>query len=196
MPKPKLTTAFGVKYASMVVACRAFGHAAPKVRYRMKSGMTFEEALTAKDSHTGAKKHPNYSTWNGMRSRCHSTSGPPGYKTYAEKGIYVCARWKSDFWAFVADMGVKPSKQHTIERLNNAKGYSLKNCVWATRQQQDRHRTDNVFITYKGETLCLQDWARRLGVSFGTISYRLSVGWSVARALTTAGRKQAEKNPV
>lgn len=67
------------------------------------------------------------------------------YQSYGGRGIIVCERW-TNFENFYKDMGAKPDKQHTIERVNNDKGYSKNNCVWATQIEQAhnrRIRTDN-----------------------------------------------------
>ena len=60
-------------------------------------------------------------------------------------GIGVCDNW-SVFDSFIDDMGFRPSNKHTIERVDNSKGYSKENCTWATRYMQSvntRVRSDN-----------------------------------------------------
>lgn len=184
MPAPKPITVYGVRYPSLTTACAAYGHSEPKVRQRMKTGLTLERALVAKDRRTGVKKHPSYGTWNSIRSRCFS-KGNAGYPRYGAAGITMCDRWKNDFYAFVEDMGKRPSKAHSIDRFPNKAGnYEPGNCRWATRAEQMRNTRYTRLITHDGVTLCLLDWATRLGFHPSSIANRLDRGLSIKQALS------------
>lgn len=125
-----------------------------------------------------------YTIWNGMLSRCHNPTDK-SWKRYGGRGIYVCARWRASFPAFRDDMGVRPSKRHSIERRDNDGPYSPENCVWATAQEQDRNKRSNVWITRDGRTLIVSDWAREFGLSPAVVQSRLRIGWDIERALRT-----------
>lgn len=74
-----------------------------------------------------------------MKGRCNR----PSHKQFADyggRGITVCERWQNDFAAFVADMGEKPSRLHSIDRRDNNAGYHPANCRWATKLEQTRNR--------------------------------------------------------
>lgn len=129
------------------------------------------------------KRAPEYGVWASMWSRC-TNPNVPSWKTYGEKGVSICDRWIS-FENFLSDMGLRPSKHHTLERKDNHLGYSPNNCCWATRSEQSRNTCRTKLITRNGLTLCLKDWSARVGLNYPTVSQRVrGYGWSVERALT------------
>jgi DNA-binding transcriptional regulator LsrR (DeoR family) len=64
--------------------------------------------------------------------------------------------------------------------------YSPENCCWASSTEQQRNKRNNRIISHDGETLCLFEWAERVGLSPSTIQWRLDSGWTVEAALFTA----------
>ena len=78
--------------------------------------------------------HPLYRTWHNMMVRCYKQSNK-SYSNYGARGIDVDKSWW-DFKIFLNDVGDKPSPYHTLDRIDNEKGYSKWNCRWATRSQQ------------------------------------------------------------
>lgn len=124
----------------------------------------------------GMSTTPTYRVWHTMHRRCKK------HIDYVTRGISVCKRW-SDFANFYADMGARPPGL-TLERKNNAKGYSPSNCVWATYAEQNANTRHNRLLTFRGRTQCAASWARELGMCPKTLRQRLYHGWSVQDTLT------------
>lgn len=109
----------------------------------------------------GKSKTPTWFTWVNIRDK-------------RRAGVHP--RWLV-FENFLADMGERPSDDHTIDRINNARGYEPGNCRWATQKEQQNNRTNNRQVTAFGKTQNLQQWSDEFGLSHKVISYRLKSGW-------------------
>lgn len=94
-----------------------------------------------RESH-GMNGTPMYYVWRAMISRC-TLKSHPAYQRYGARGISVCDRWRDSFVAFYADMGDRPSSEHSIDRINNDGNYEPGNCRWATKVQQQRNMRSN-----------------------------------------------------
>lgn len=130
------------------------------------------------------KRAPELGIWMSMKNRCESPL-VNNYARYGGRGITVCDRWKYSYQNFLSDMGRKPTPGHSIDRIDNEKGYSPENCQWATTKEQQNNRRDNRKITFDGETKTLAQWAEYTKIGAHTISERLRIGWDVRRALTS-----------
>jgi len=125
-----------------------------------------------------------YIAWRSMRQRCYNINHK-NYKEYGARGIKICERWSS-FTAFIQDIGLKPSKDMSIDRIDNNGDYSPENCKWSTMTEQCRNRRSNRYITYKGETLTVTEWAVKANLRIGNLFKRLDrLGWSIEKSLTT-----------
>jgi hypothetical protein len=114
------------------------------------------------------------------------------YARYGGIGITVCDHWNV-FENFLQDMGFAPSKQHSLGRIDNSKGYELGNVKWETLHEQSRNKSSTRMLIFDGKTMPLCDWACETGLSRTTITQRIdSYGWTVERALTTPKRGQVK----
>ena len=134
----------------------------------------------AKTTH-GKSNTKEWWAWVLMRRRCmyeKATSFP----TYGARGITVDPNWLV-FENFFADMGKRPSPQHSLDRVDNDGPYTKTNCRWATKKEQARNRRSNRLIEYGGVTRTLAEWGEVTGIARDTIAYRLRAGWSIEKAL-------------
>ena len=124
-----------------------------------------------------------YRTWTNMKVRCYERK-LSGYKDYGGRGITVCDEWKNNFMAFYNWAMANGYKDNlTIDRINVNGNYEPSNCRWATQAEQNRNKRTIIFITYKGITLCVSQWAKKLGIKTVTLRARFKKGWSIDKAL-------------
>lgn len=122
-----------------------------------------------------------YQTWLRMVRRC-TVPYDKDYPAYGGKGITVCQRWLS-FHNFLEDMGIRPPGM-TLDRIKNRKGYSKKNCRWATPKQQANNRSSNVILSFRDKQYTVVELASVLGMPVTTLRNRLYRGWPLEKAAT------------
>jgi hypothetical protein len=109
-----------------------------------------------------------------MMARCENANHH-SYHRYGGRGITICETWH-DFAGFLSDMGERPDADHSLDRIDNDRGYGPGNCRWATRVEQQRNRRNNRIITIDGLSLCVAEWAERTGINHESIRGRLRRG--------------------
>jgi hypothetical protein len=117
---------------------------------------------------------PTYASWSTMRSRAGRI------KNYLDR--QVCERWNT-FELFLEDMGERPSRRYSLERIDNNRGYEPGNCQWATRGEQSRNTSRNVYVTIGDRTQLLMDWLTELGLPDSTYYNRRYRGLTPEQAL-------------
>lgn len=148
------------------------------------------ETTTARNKATakhGMWRSNEFAIWGKMLSRCYLKASK-SYPRYGGRGILVCDRWRTDFAAFFADMGPRPSLDHSLERVDNNRGYEPGNVVWATRIEQQNNRRDNVRVTVNGETMTATQLARKHGLNPDMVLRRIKAGKQGA-ALVSPSRR-------
>lgn len=88
----------------------------------------------------GQHSSREYQAWADMKTRCLNKNNIR-FKDYGGRGIRVCDRWMT-FDNFIADMGPRPGKGYSLDRIDTNGNYCPENCRWATwRQQFESRRT-------------------------------------------------------
>jgi hypothetical protein len=144
----------------------------------MRSGNTKSCGCLAADVRTknGQTSMPEYRHWRSMIKRC---SAPPSWKdyhSYGGRGIRVCQEWLDSFEAFAAHIGPRPSPRHSVDRIDNDRGYEPGNVRWATHSQQLRNTRRQHGGHSDAAKLCMQVFidrgvrVTRLAAAFGVSS--------------------------
>lgn len=164
---------------------------------KLKSGRTRSCGCGVTESRFshGMSKSREFKTWTTIKGRCYNKTNK-SYKDYGARGIIVCERWLKSFENFYEDMGPKPSRNHSIDRINNNGNYEPENCKWATKEEQNNNTRVNIYLTYNNRTLTLSQWAKELDLKYSALQSRLARGWSVEKTLNTPIRtiKKGNKN--
>lgn len=121
-----------------------------------------------------------------MIDRCERESSK-SWKNYGGRGIKMCPQWRESFATFLADMGRKPTPKHSIDRIDNDRGYEPENCRWATRLEQARNKRGIRFVH-------LYDEAARNGVNKRALMSRIYLGWNEDEAVGRVARVSRQRN--
>lgn len=150
-----------------------------------KSCGCLQRKLASKKAKThGMSKTPEYRAYYLMKNRCYNKNYYL-YHRYGGRGIDVCERWLESFENFYLDMGCRPSKNHSLDRIDNNKGYSPLNCRWATNEEQNRNKSNTIMIEINGLVKSLPEWCDEFGVNRNSVRTRIKRGWNPSDAVTT-----------
>lgn len=126
-----------------------------------------------------------YKVWDGMKARCYNPN-KTYYPIYGGRGISMCDEWHYSFEAFREwSLANGYNDSLTIDRIDNDGNYCPENCRWATISQQNNNKSTSHYLTYKGETKTIMQWAEATGFTFHAIFARLAKGMSAEEALLT-----------
>lgn len=119
-----------------------------------------------------------YNIWRWMKRRC-TNKNDGRYKDYWWRWIWYSKEWGKFEW-FFADMWQTYEKWLTLERINNNWNYCKENCYWATMEQQQKNRRNNIYYKWK----LVKDWCRELWLNYWTVYSRISRNkWAIEKAL-------------
>lgn len=186
IPYPEHTLCLSVWY-DVCMECRKCK--VPSI-FTVKSGLcrTCYEGKDRIKALYGSQTHIDKSilkSYRKMIERCCSTKNPY-YHLYGGRGIKICPQWQgvNGVSTFVKDMGAKPTRQHTIDRIDNDGDYTPENCRWATKSEQASNRRSNRTIEAFGQKMILKEWAEYTGIKRETLAKRLDRGMPAELAFT------------
>lgn len=168
---------------------------------RREMGVTLGASSRKHGEGNKGKTTAEYRTWSGMISRCHNANHPL-FPDYGGRGISVCAAWRADYRAFLADMGRRTSEFHSLDRINNDGNYEPDNCRWATWEQQNNNQRPKSkytefglldSVTHEGRTQTVGAWIADVGMTVPGYRSRKKRGMTTDEALFTPRMKPGKK---
>jgi hypothetical protein len=139
----------------------------------------------------GRTQSPEYRSYIGAKGRIQNRNHP-AYPDYGGRGLEFGF---SSFEEFFTEVGAKPSKLHTLDRINNDLGYLPGNVTWSTKKEQARNRRSNRLLEWRGKTQSVSAWAEDLGIHRSALHLRLSRGWLIENAIKTSVRVSKRSGP-
>ena len=127
----------------------------------------------------GLSKSLTYNSYKCILRRVLRTEAAD-FANYGGRGIGICDRWNpytqpqyQGFLNFLADMGHRPSAEHSIDRIDPNGDYCPENCRWATTTQQARNRRNVKRYEHDGNWYTIPEIAELLGLHPGSVRSRL-----------------------
>lgn len=162
-------------------------------------GCLSKEILSQINSKHSMRSSRFYRIWSGIKKRCDNQNSKE-FMNYGGRGITYQSNWK-DFVNFKQDMYdayLEHCKQFgedntSIDRKDNSKGYSKKNCKWSTVKEQQRNTRYNKYLIIDGEKILLSDAAVKYGIDRSTLGKRLKSGWNHKKAIVPPKNKESVK---
>ena len=156
---------------------------------KTKSCGCYQKEMAIKANLLPENRRKLHDIFRHMKSRCYDPKNNR-YDRYGGRGIKICDEWLNDVESFCDWALLNGYKDGlTIDRIDVNSDYCPQNCRWVTQQEQSLNTTRNVYISYKGETKTLKEWANELGIKNTTLHNRIKYyGWPIERAFETPTR--------
>lgn len=133
-------------------------------------------------------KHPLFSVWSDMKQRCINKNNK-FYFQYGGRGISVCERWL-DFENFFQDMHEGYESGLQIGRIDNNGMYCNENCRWETRRQNQRNKSNTVYVNTPKGMMLLVDASEIYCLTTSCVRHRIKAGWQIDKIFLTPSKRQ------
>ncbi len=153
-----------------------------------KSCGCFKNEMIRERSVTHGLRHSSeFMAFHKAKERCQNPKCK-SFPNYGGRGIEFRFQTVEEF---IADIGIKPSAQHSIERINNEGHYEKGNVKWGTKMEQANNTRASRRLTLWGRTQTLAQWCREFNVLPSTVLTRIKrKRMSMEEALTAPIRQR------
>lgn len=201
--KPVGFTGKITKHGQKMITCRcACGNYVDVMPASLRAGLTkscgclHTEVVAVKNVEAaihgetvGGTLTPLYRVWQQIKQRCYNKNHD-AYTDYGGRGIKMHPAWRRSFVVFAEDLrreiGEKPNRSYSLDRINNNRGYVPGNIRWALPTTQVRNRRMTKLYVLNGEARPLAEWARMAGRTYELVKNRiLTYDWPLDEALGT-----------
>lgn len=152
------------------------------------------ERASQSSTRHGLTYHPLFRLWSDIIRRC-TYPKANNFKIYGGRGIKICDEWRHNFQAFFDYVSILEhcrEKGYSLDRIDNDGNYAPGNLRFATKYEQSHNSRRSILITYNGETKCIADWARSVGMKPSMLSGRLRRNMSIEDALSAPSRYKSK----
>lgn len=149
------------------------------VWWRIKHGWTEEEALElvphkdrrGKSNIThGMSGTKEWVAYRNAKDRCNNPNNDQ-YERYGGRGIKFKIK---SFEEWFDELGLAPSPEHSIDRIDNDGHYEVGNLQWVTQSMQANNRRNNKLLTFANRTQTQAQWIKELGWSRRRFEYYIN----------------------
>jgi hypothetical protein len=113
-----------------------------------------------------------YKVWEAIKMRCYCKNHK-SFHNYGGRGIKVHSDWKSSYRTFAIAVGPRPSRLHSIDRIDTNKDYEPGNVRWSTSVEQANNKRTNIWLRWKNESITLTKLAEKEQVSYRLLHRRI-----------------------
>lgn len=132
-----------------------------------------------------------YAAFHSAKARCENPTDK-SYHHYGERGIKFLL---TSIEEMLADIGHRPSPNHSLDRKDVNGHYEKGNIRWATPTEQMRNRQHHTTIEAFGRSQILAEWVEESPQSRTTISHRLKSGWCAECAISNDAHQSCPHRP-
>ena len=128
-------------------------------------GCLMREGVAERNRSHGMRNTPEYHAWSAMWQRCTSATHK-AYKRYKDRA--PPPEWRS-FETFLKELGARPGKGYSLDRIDNNKPYGPGNCRWSTVTEQNRNKSNNVIVVTAQGEVCMSEACEMYGIDYDSL---------------------------